>query len=145
MIYPSTQIIEPTKIVQTVDQMQSGDDLNLHIRGENFEGKVINKMVLLQLGQATSGSQRIEEIGLELRTEKNRIFVDMVEFDSPAEKAGIDFDWEILGIKVPTDRPVKQWMYLPAFLLLFFIIVIQSMRLKEKKLNNYFISALIKK
>ena len=73
-----------------------------------------------------SGSERIDEIGLELRSEKKRIFVDMVKFDSPAEKAGIDFDWEILGIKVPIDRPAKQWMYLPSFILLLFIITAPS-------------------
>jgi len=69
---------------------------------------------------------------LELRTEKKRVFVDMVAFDSLAQKAGIDFDWEILSMQVPTDRPAKQWMYLPVFFLLGSIIFLQRRRLPEK-------------
>jgi hypothetical protein len=56
----------------------------------------------------------------------------MVAFDSHAEKAGIDFDWEILSLQVPTDRPAKQWMYLPALFLLGSIVMVQRRRLREK-------------
>ena len=36
---------------------------------------------------------------------------------SPAEKAGIDFDWEILNIETVNDRPPRQLMFIPALLL----------------------------
>ena len=56
----------------------------------------------------------------------------MVAFDSHAEKAGIDFDWEILSLQVPTDRPAKQWMYLPALFRLGSIIILLRKRLTGK-------------
>lgn len=132
MVYPSSQIVQPTQIVQMVEQLPTNTDLRLHVEGENIEGELVSKMVLLQMGEQVSGKDRLEKAGLELRTEKKRVFVDMVAFDSLAQKAGIDFDWEILSIQVPTDRPAKQWMYLPAFFLLGSIILLQRRRLPEK-------------
>ena len=52
----------------------------------------------------------------------------MVAFNSLAQKAGIDFDWEILSLQIPTDRPAKQWVYLPALLLLALLIFFQRKR-----------------
>ena len=132
MVYPSSQIVQPTQIVQMVEQLPTNTDLRLHVEGENIEGELVSKMVVLQMGEQASGKDRLEKAGLELRTEKKRVFVDMVAFDSLAQKAGIDFDWEILSMQVPTDRPAKQWMYLPAFFLLGSIIFLQRRRLPEK-------------
>ena len=49
-------------------------------------------------------------------------------FDSAAEKAGIDFDWEILSLQIPVDQPPKQWMYLPALMLLGMVVFMQRRR-----------------
>jgi len=56
------------------------------------------------------------------------VFVDMDTFDSLAQKAGIEFDWEILSLQIPTDRPTKQWMYFPALALLGLVIIRQRQR-----------------
>ena len=133
MVYPSSQIVEPTKIVQIVQSTPIGSNLSLNVEGENIEGELVKKMVLLNLMEGTSGIDRLGKAGLDLRIEKDRVFVEMVAFDSPAQKAGIDFDWEIISIQVPNDRPDKQWMYLPAFILLGTIIFLQKKKLNTKK------------
>jgi len=51
-----------------------------------------------------------------------------VVFSSPAEKAGIDFDQEILNIQVLNPRPPKQLMIIPALLLLGAIWFVQKKR-----------------
>ena len=104
--------------------------LRLHVEGENIDGDLVSEMVVMPMGESAPGKARLEKAGLELRTEKSRVFVDMVAFDSHAGKAGIDFDWEILSLQVPTDRPAKQWMYLPALFLLGSIIILQRKRVK---------------
>ena len=43
-------------------------------------------------------------------------------------EAGIDFDWEILSLQIPVDQPPKQWMYLPALMLLGMVILMQRRR-----------------
>jgi len=128
MFYPSSQIVQPTQIIQLIEKLPPKTDLRLHVEGENIEGELVSKMVLLQMGESASGKDRLEKAGLELRTEKERVFVDMVVFDSRAEKAGIDFDWEILSLQVPIDRPAKQWMYFPALVLLGLLIIYQRRR-----------------
>ena len=69
-------------------------------------------------------------MGLILNEENNRLFVDMVEFDSPAEKAGIDFDWEIESVVIDAERPMKEWVFIPALLLLFALALNQKRRIR---------------
>ncbi len=128
MVYPSSQIVQPIKIVEMVEQLPPNADLRLHVEGESIEGNLVSKMVVLPMGESAPGKARLEKAGLELRTEKKRVFVDMVTFDSLAQKAGIDFDWEILSLQIPTDRPAKQWMYFPALALLGLLVIRQRRR-----------------
>ena len=118
MAFPSNQVVPPTQIIEMVEKLPSNSDLRLFVEGESLDGDLVSKMVVLPMGKTTSGKARLEQAGLELRTEKQRVFVEMVVFDSLAQKAGIDFDWEILSLQVPTARPPKQWMFVPALLLL---------------------------
>jgi TRAP transporter 4TM/12TM fusion protein len=118
MAFPSNQVVPPTQIIEMVEQLPPNSDLRLFVEGESLDGDLVSKMVILPMGKTASGKARLEQAGLELRTEKQRVFVEMVVFDSFAQKAGIDFDWEILSLQVPTARPAKQWMFVPALLLL---------------------------
>ena len=54
-------------------------------------------------------------------------------FSSPAEKAGIDFDQEVLNIQMPTKRPPKQLMFIPAFALYALIWFLQRGRNNKQK------------
>jgi len=132
MVYPSSRIVQPNQLVQMVEELPPDTDLRLHVEGENIDGDLVSKMVVLPMGASAPGKARLEKAGLELRTERSRVYVDMVAFDSHAEKAGIDFDWEILSLQVPTDRPAKQWMYLPALFLLGSIVMVQRRRLRKQ-------------
>jgi len=118
MAFPSNQVVPPTQIIEMVEKLPPNSDLRLFVEGESLDGDLVSKMVVLPMGKTASGKARLEQAGLELRTEKQRVFVEMVVFDSFAQKAGIDFDWEILSLQVPTARPPKQWMFVPALLLL---------------------------
>ena len=128
MVYPSSQIVQAIKIVEMVEQLPPNSDLRLHVEGESIEGNLVSKMVVLPMGESAPGKARLEKAGLELRTEKKRVFVDMVTYDSLAQKAGIDFDWEILSLQIRTDRPAKQWMYFPALALLGLVVIRQRRR-----------------
>ncbi|WP_445082168.1 DUF3394 domain-containing protein [Candidatus Marithrix sp. Canyon 246] len=44
---------------------------------------------------------------------------------------GLDFNWEIIRIELEIQRPAKQWMFIPAILLLIFIGYIQVNRRKS--------------
>ena len=70
-------------------------------------------------------------IGIETRDEDGKILIDNVVFSSPAEKAGMDFDQELLSIQVPSKRMPKQLMFIPALVLYGFIAVLQLRRRKK--------------
>ena len=53
-----------------------------------------------------------------LRQDGKKMMVDMIEFGSAAELAGIDFDWEITKVNLPAVRPMKEWVFVPTLLLL---------------------------
>lgn len=80
---------------------------------------MISKHVRLPFDEtAVNPNDRIASTGLMLRQEGDKMLVDMIEFGSPAEAAGIDFDWEITKVSLPAVRPMKEWVFVPTLLLL---------------------------
>ncbi|MBZ0308163.1 MAG: DUF3394 domain-containing protein, partial [Anaerolineae bacterium] len=102
--------------------------LQITVAGENLDGKFIRKTVLLPLGAAGSGEARLAGAGLETRIEGDKVYADNVVFGSAAQSVGIDFDWEIVHLEVEADRPAKQWMFIPALILLALVGLIQRRR-----------------
>jgi hypothetical protein len=98
------------------------------LKGEDLDGNEYTKTVMLPVGEGSTGSERLAEIGIETRNEESKILIDNVVFSSPAEKAGIDFDQEVLNLQVPSKRLPKQLMFIPALLLLALIWHLQRRR-----------------
>jgi hypothetical protein len=96
-----------------------------------MSGAEYTMTVMLPVGNEPTGAEKLAGLGIETREEDGKVFVDMVGFSSPAEKANIDFDQEILSIQMPTDRPNKEYMFLPAFLLLGLIWFLQRGRARK--------------
>jgi TRAP transporter 4TM/12TM fusion protein len=128
-IYPPTREISPTMIVEQAAKTKNQGNLRMHVEGENLDGKYISKLVFLPLGASGEGAQRLGDAGLEVRVEDGEVFADNVVFGSPAQDVGIDFDWEIVSLEVPVDRPPKQLMFIPALLLLGFVAWTQRRRM----------------
>lgn len=58
------------------------------------------------------------------------MIIDDVAYDSPAQKAGLDWDQEVLRVLRPVDVPTKYLMFIPALLLLALVVVLQRRRLR---------------
>ena len=80
------------------------------------------------MGEGATGEERLESSGVELLFEDDKVIIDGVGFDSPAEAAGLDFDQVIQGVSVPKSSLPKELMYIPALLLLGLIWKLQSGR-----------------
>jgi TRAP transporter 4TM/12TM fusion protein len=117
MEFPPLEEDPPTKLEQMVEEMEPGSQLIIEVKGEDLKGKSYTMAVMLNVGDKATGAERLAGIGLETRNEDGKVLIDNVVFGSAAEKAGIDFDQEILNIKVPTKRPPKQLMFIPALAL----------------------------
>ncbi|MCP4283229.1 MAG: TRAP transporter permease, partial [Gammaproteobacteria bacterium] len=131
-VYEPMHELAATEISATAEKVAVDGDLQMTVAGENVDGKFVEKAVLLPLGPAGSGADRLSHAGLELREEGGKILVDNVVFGSAAQTAGIDFDWEVINIKVEAERPPKQLMFIPALILLALIAALQRRRLKGK-------------
>jgi Domain of unknown function (DUF3394). len=89
------------------------------VEGENFFGEQVSKHVVLPVDHSLeSGKARINDTGLMLREEDDKLLVDMIQFGSDADKAGIDFDWQIKTVTIDNVRPWKEWVFVPTLLLL---------------------------
>ncbi len=117
-----------TELVEIVGNQKPGTMLRLEIKGEDLDGNVYSKAVMLPVGDEATGPERLNAIGFEVRTEEEKLLVDNLVFASTAEKLGMDFDQEIVQINLKADRPPKQLMFIPALALLGLIYVLQRRR-----------------
>ena len=104
--------------------------LRIYVEGESLEGKTVNKGVLLPLGKPGSGPQRLKSAGLTVMALGDQVSIAAVAFGSTAEKLGLEQSFRIVGLEVPTDRPDKEWLFIPALLLLAGIVAVQRRRLQ---------------
>ncbi|MCE0557615.1 MULTISPECIES: TRAP transporter permease [unclassified Motilimonas] len=131
-IYPPSEQVTATQLNQVVGELPTNQPLQLRVSGESLDGDQISKIVRLPFAEtAETPEQRILSTGLNLRQENGQTIVDFVEFDSPAQQEGIDFDWVIESIEKPLERPAKEWMYIPALLLLGLMAMGQLKRRRE--------------
>jgi TRAP transporter 4TM/12TM fusion protein len=131
MVFPPLQEEPASKLEQIVGEMEPGSLMRIMIKGEKDNGKEFTKTLMLPVGGENTAIERLAGIGIETRQEEGKTLIENVVFSSPAEKAGIDFDQEIINLQVPSKRPPKQLMDIPALLLLALIWFLQRSRLRK--------------
>ncbi len=126
--------VEPTKIFEIAKNSPDNSDIRLQLEGFNLDGELISSTYQLPLGKSGGGGfdRLTQYTGIEfIENAENKIIVDSIAFGGAAGSAGIDFDWELKKIKVPSNRLPKEIFYIPAFLALGLIIVLQRRRSKK--------------
>ncbi|MGO0306668.1 TRAP transporter permease [Endozoicomonas acroporae] len=127
-IYPPYETHEGRNIVAQVEALPNQADARLWVAGETLEGKSVNQMVILPAGDRATADDRFRHMGLEVLVDGDNLIIDMVDFNSEAQQAGIDFDWQIHRLEVPAERLPKQLTWIPAFILLLLIFLGQRRR-----------------
>jgi hypothetical protein len=130
-IYPELEIRPATELEQFVDRQPAGTQLRLTLKGEKMNGKEFTMVVSLPIGNETTSQERLQAMGFGTRNDSGRVFIDNVVFGSAAQKAYIDWDQEILNLQALTDRPAKQFMFIPAFALLALVFFSQKRRISR--------------
>jgi len=129
MVYPPLQKVSATQIYEVVGKLPENTQVRVHVLGETLEGKAVDKVVMLPVGEPGEGKQRLATAaGLELREEDGKMIIDNIVFGSTAERQKLDFDWEVADVQVKSDRPDKKWFYIPAILLLIMVWKSQTRR-----------------
>jgi hypothetical protein len=134
-VQPPFEPVDPATIYDVVENAGDGSQIQMLMKGENFSGDLIERLVAIPLGKAgASGDERLmETTGLEVRVDSEGVFVDNVAFGSAAQKWGVDFDWQILELNKPNARIAKEWFYIPAYLILLGIVGWQLARRRAKR------------
>ncbi|MEO8717604.1 MAG: DUF3394 domain-containing protein, partial [Burkholderiales bacterium] len=131
MVYPPHAEVPATQLTQLVEKAPKDDRLRVWVEGVTIEGKTVKKGVLLPLGDPAPAPQRLRKIGLTLMTAGTEVRIGAVNFGSKAEKLGLEQGFAIKSIEVEAERPDKEWMFIPALLLLGLIIALQRTRLEK--------------
>ncbi|WP_051206099.1 TRAP transporter permease [Oceanospirillum maris] len=124
------QMVEPSSVVSTMDQVEAGTELRFWIDGFDGVGNARSFVTHLALAEGATGVDRLANTGIEFLNDDNRLVVDFVGFDSAAEKAGLAFDQVVTGVQVPQAQPPHQLIFIPALALL---IVIRGLQLRRRK------------
>jgi len=130
LIAPQYKTVPGSQVFATAGKLPDGATLNMTIQGITLEGEEKTKTVGVNLGAANpDGRQRVASTGLQLTQLGDRVQVMAVRFGSTARKAGVEEGFDIAGIKVPSDRPSQYWFYIPGFLLIGLVWLLQGRRL----------------
>ena len=119
---------QPTAIAEAAMATPVGEYLRLRVAGVNDLGDPIDFVAQLTIPDGATGEERLETAGLLFRSEGEMMFVDDVAFGSAAETAGLDWDQEVLRVLRPLNQPSKYLMFIPALLLLAFVVFLQRGR-----------------
>jgi hypothetical protein len=104
--------------------------LVLRIKGTTVEGEDVSKTVAVRLGPAAEdGRKRLAEAGLTLSPLGDAVTISAVKFGSRARKSGFEQGSVIEHVEVPSGRLAPHWFYLPAFILVALVWLVQGRRL----------------
>ena len=129
MLHDPYQEVPPAELAQALDGVEDGSSLRLRILGENAVGDPREFTVLLPVPDGASGEERLQKLGLALYEEGDKVLVDNVTFGSLAADAGLEFDQQILNVRAPTDRWMKELMWIPGLALFGLIVLLQRRRM----------------
>ena len=128
IVSPPFEEQAPAQIYQAAESLPEGGEMRLIVEGLDDVGDVRVFTAVVALGPKGTGQDRLYDFGLELLADGDEVIVDNATFDSPAQKAGFDFDQKILTVMVPADQPPRELFYIPALLLLGLIVLLQRRR-----------------
>ncbi|OLU24120.1 TRAP transporter permease [Pseudomonas sp. PA27(2017)] len=123
----------PARFAEALREADPGDDLRLVVRQEEVDGSTRDLTVMFKVPDSVP-EERLEALGLTLYEEGERTLIDAVGFRSAAERAGLQFDQEVLELQMESHRPPKEIMWIPAVLLLGLLGWLQLRRAKAQQL-----------
>jgi hypothetical protein len=128
------------KFYEIAARLDEGDRLVFKIQGQTLEGEDKSKTVAVQLGPkigdgsnpVAEARKRLAEAGMTVSGMGEMLQVANVRFGSRAAKARIEQGYDIVGVKLPTDRISAHWFYLPGLAIALIVWFVQGLRLRKQ-------------
>ncbi|MGI9402670.1 MAG: TRAP transporter permease [Rhizobiaceae bacterium] len=135
-VYPPYQDTEPKKVFEVVGDAPDNGVLTFVVSGPNFDtGNVTSTTLLVPLGDRKEAIERLEGAGLTINLEDGLATIEEPLPQTPFfEKIGKLFDFYgddpvvISKVRAEAERMPKEVFYIPALILLGFVILMQRRR-----------------
>jgi TRAP transporter 4TM/12TM fusion protein len=127
-VFPKYDVAPTQRLMEMAASAPPNTGLRMRIEGTNIEGKEIKKTVLLPLGSQGTAAQRFAKSGLTTMTTPTGVQIGAVNLHSAADRAGFEQGFVITGIETEAIRPAKEWLFLPALVVLGGVILLQRRR-----------------
>ncbi|MDR2825853.1 MAG: TRAP transporter permease [Deltaproteobacteria bacterium] len=128
-LYPPYKTLPPAQVMETVEALTPDDQLRLFVRTEFQDGMVKDQVLVLPVNGKTA-VKRLENVGLNLAWENDKLLFSDIFPNSRVEKLGVNMDdptW-VLGIEVTNPRPAKGLFSIPGIAMLVLVITAQKKR-----------------
>ena len=135
-IQPPFNIVEPTSLEQALGRATPGQDLRIVVAGPDFiSGEPKETTLVLSVTEDKDGAALLQEYGLTLIPEGDAVLLDEPMFGTPFSETmqGYDFYGDdpvtVTSVKAPVDQWPQELLFIPAFLLLALVALLQRARL----------------
>lgn len=117
-IVPPYEDVPPANMAAAIEDTRVGSEMRLRVRGEDWLGMPREQVIILPVPEGATGQERLENTGLQLTEQDGEIIIDRVAFGSPAQTAGLEFDQQIIAVRLAAPQPPKELMFIPALIVL---------------------------
>ena len=128
MIHDPYRSVPPSEFVQALGNVDENSTLRVQVAGLDDFGDPMTTYLQVPVPEGETGQERLDNMGLTLLADGDKTIVDMVAYGSEAADIGFDFDQEITEVLAPVERWAKEWMWIPAFLVFGFVVMLQRRR-----------------
>ncbi len=139
-ISPPFEVRPGAEILKLAAAAPAGSTLRVRIVGPDFDNpdKLNNTSIILELGKAGDGETRMTQAGFMVMDEGGKVIIDGLTWDSKHKQLDKLFTMGdpdkplfIERVMIKQERMAKELFYIPALLLLGFIIILQRRRHKK--------------
>ncbi|MCG5535892.1 TRAP transporter permease [Ectothiorhodospira mobilis] len=127
-LHPPHEALPADRLLEITEDLPAGARLRLAVEGMDMEGRSVERVAMLPLGDPAAARKRLSQAGLGVMTLGDTVRISFVSFGSPADRMGLESGWRITHVLVPADRPAPEWFYLPALALVVAVAALQRRR-----------------
>ncbi len=138
-IQPPFEMVEPANLEQALGRATPGQDLRVIVSGPDFiSGEPKETTLVLSVTEDKDGAALLQEYGLTLIPEGDRVLLEEPMFGTPFSDTmqGYDFYGDqpvtVTSAKAPVDQWPQELLFIPAFLLLGLIALMQRARMQRE-------------
>ena len=140
-VQPPFRMLDPANLAQALEEADPGDEIRIVVSGPDFDtGEITETTLVIPVERDAPGAALLGEAGLTLvPLEDGRVSFEEPMFGTPFAETFLNFDFyadrpmTIDSVKAPADQMPKELMFIPAFVLLALVALLQRARMTRQE------------